>query len=494
MRTHLPLAALAVLLAACRVGERRAAAADSTAGPAVDPASVPGRFALELWQLRDVTLGEWRAAHADDVVIGEDSSGTASYLGSWCAEAVHVYDARGRKVERRAFFYPPPPPSVLTPPDSANDLVLSCRLGFVLVGFRVADVAEGERLADSVRSRLDTVFGAGQRGAVSFLGSAFWSVTGRWRHGDLVAASALSAPPGSRAGADDGALPRVLAIASLPISGVSVEPLSPRPPRFYAPPDTLPLDSAARLAGLDTTLSGILARTARASPQARAAGPPDSLVRPLVRWLRSAPALPPSRRAAALYTADRVLDRAMCAYRMCDLQDSIALRPLQELGARFTYSPLSGTWLYARSWLAQARALDRDSPLGQRVLLEQLENGFDFSGTCRGGTEAFRTVIDNGERYLARAAGSPIAADVHFLVAEAYRDIVALAAGAGDIYADSSRYSAEAGAAARHALEHYAAAIAAGAGGPTARQAWARAWWLRAGLHPRDVRFLCIYD
>jgi len=204
--------------------------------------------------------------------------------------------------------------------------------------------------------------------------------------------------------------------------------------------------------------------------------------------------LPMQRRAAALYAADLVLDQSLCAYRMCDIADRGSRAGLEAIGARFNRSELGGAWVYERTWLGQARAADRDSPLGQHILLLQLANAFDFSGTCREGAEGFRRVIDNGERYLERVPTSPIAAAVHFLVGEAYRDIVALAHGAGDIYADSSQYSAEAGDAARQAIEHYKAATRAGADSATAQAAWRRAWMLKAGLAPREVRFYCVYD
>jgi hypothetical protein len=495
MRSHFLLGTLAVLLVACRAADRPPAGAQRPGAPVVDPGSVAGRFALELWQLRGVSLGEWRAAHPEDALIGDDSSGTAAHMGSWCAESVHDFEARGRVVQRRAYFYPPPPPTILAPPDSALDLARGCLLGAVWVSTSVASATEGARVADSVRARLDTVFGGRRPGTVAFFGSAYWSVVGRYGRDSVIAVSALQTPPLTGPRADSAPLRRVLAFAFLPLAGVSVEPGALPADVPYTPPDTLPLDSALALAGLDTALSAPLLRATRAAAEAtRMPGPPDSLVRPLARWMAASAPLPTPRRAAALYVADRVLDRALCAYRMCELQDSAALRPLQTLGARFSFSPLGGAWVYGRSWLVQARALDRDAPLGQRILLQQLAAGFDFSGTCHGGVEAFRAVIANGERYLERAPDSPVATDVHFLVAEAYRDVVALAAGAGDIYADSSRYSGEAGAAGRSALAHYTAAIASGAGGPTARAAWRRAWWLRAGLLPRGVRFLCIYD
>jgi hypothetical protein len=259
--------------------------------------------------------------------------------------------------------------------------------------------------------------------------------------------------------------------------------------------DTFPLDSALKIAQLDTALSSPLLAALKdesAAPRTLAAG--DTLVRALVRWMRAAAPLPLPRKAGALYVADQVLDRAMCGHRLCEKEAEAALAPLKALGAQFSWGELGASEIYHHTWLVQARALARDTPLGERILIAQLLAGFDFSGTCAGGPEGFRRVIENGERYLARLPQSPIAPDVHFLVGDAYRDVVALAHGAGEEYADSAHYRAESPEAARKALAHYVEAMRAGPDHPAARAAWSRAWWLRAGLIPRDVRFFCVYD
>jgi hypothetical protein len=364
-------------------------------------------------------------------------------------------------------------------------------------GAPVSDSVSGAGLADSVRAQLGAAYGGRDTSGISFFGAAFWVAAGRYHRGELAAFSGFEAPP--LAGPDSAAPPRhVFGFAWLPASGI--DPSQPGlAARTWSPPDTLPLDSAVRVAGLDSALwrplGAIDARVGDPDQAARRApAPADSLVRPLRRWVEAAAALPPPRRAAALYAADRVLERAQCHFRLCQRGDSAALAPLRALGAQFGFSELSGTWVYQRTWLTQARALDRDSPLGQRVLLTQLAHAFDFSGTCAGGPEGFRAVIENGERYLERVADGPIAAEVHYLVAEAYRDVLALAAGEGDIYADAAAYAAEAGDAARQALRHYDAAARLGRGRAVAGAAWQRAWWLRAGLPPRGLRSYCIYD
>jgi len=492
---------LLALLAGCRERPPAHLTGDSAAaGISVDPQTVPGRVALELWTLRPgISLLQWSSANLNDFASPQDTQRLAEFLGNWCAVSTRVSDVGGRRIIRQAWFYTPEPPAGLALPDSGStELARDCTLGLIVVRIPLADSAQGAGLADSVRAQLDAIYDT-DSAAISFFGSAFWSHAARFRKGAVRAVSALRAPPVLPAPADSARPVRdVIALAVLPVSGVAIGPdeAFERDPLFQ-PPDTIPLDSAARLAGLDTALAAPLLRLVAAVETARgdrrpAAG--DSLLRPLRRWVSAAEAAPPPRRAAALYLADQVLDRTQCAFALCEPGDSATLAPLRALGAEFQFSELGGSLVYTRSWLNAARALDRDGPLGQLILLQQMGGAFDFSGTCQRGSEGFRRVIDNGERYLERVPQSPIAGAVHFYVAEAYRDIVALAQGAADIYADSSAYSAEAPPARARALVHYRAAIAADPASATASAAWRRAWRLLAGLPLRSTRFYCIYD
>ena len=479
-------------LAACGRGDAaRTTLTDTTSAPRVAAGSTAGAAIMELWQLRPgVTLAEWKAARPDESVIPPDSGGAASNLGSWCAGVQRQVIVGRRTITRTAFFYPPDPGALVLPDSVTEPLVLGCQLGLQWVRIEVDDTAQARLLADSLGTQAAAAFGAPVSRPINFFGSAYWKHARRFQRGTVRVVTALrppSPPPDTtyRQSA-------VLAFALLPNSGRNLDSIfDPE----WTPPDTFPLDSAIAIAHLDTSLSAPLRRLAHPPENRPPSGlPAAELVTPLRRWLAASAALPPSRRAAALYVADQALEHGMCSHHLCDEADSTAHAPLEGLGARFTWTPLGASWVYQRNWLDQARVLDRDSPLGQRVFLAQMASGFDFSGVCGGGEEAFRKVIDNGERYLARVPDSPIAPDVHFQVAEAYRDIVALARGAAGDYADSSRYGAEAGPAAAKALQHYRAAMRAGPASPAARAAWRRAWWLKAGLTPRDVRFYCVYD
>ena len=500
IRRALLSAVLPLCLLACRPGERaRSTSADSAGTVAINASTPAGQVALELWQVRGgVSLAEWKNVHPDEPVFGADTSVLASrFLGPWCAYSAHRTQAGTLSILRAAYFYAPPPPSSLAVPDSgAIDLVRQCVLGLVWVNVELsADSAVANALADSVRAQLRTLYGTEVSGTVRFYGSAYWNRVGRFRKDSLTVVSALREPtlPVRRAGAG----PRVVtAFAFLPGAAITVDGAL-APGIAWTPVDTFPLDSAARLAGLDTALYAPLERLTSWEPVTAATlavTSPDTLIQPLAHWLAASAALPPPRRAAALYVADQVLDRSMCRFGLCETGSDSALSRLRALGAQITWAEVGGTMVYHHTWLTQARTLSRDSPLGERIFVAQLNAALDFSGACAAGPEGFRRVIDAGERYLARTGESPIAPEVHFLTAEAYRDIVALAHGALGEQADSSRYRGEAQSAGGKALAHYMAAVRAGPLHPAARAAWSRAWWLRAGLVPRDVRFYCLND
>jgi hypothetical protein len=497
MRCPALLLALALATTGCRDRDTpRTAVSDTSNVPRVNPATTSGAVVLELWQLRPgVSLADWKNAHPDEPVIAADTTASLRQFGDWCAAAQRRITIGRHEVTRTALFYPPAP-GVLALPDSAADLLRGCELGLVWVSVPAGDSASGARLTDSVRTQLAEAFGRLVNGPVQFYGSAYWSNVSRFRQGSVTAVAAFRNTPAATDSARDRA---VLAFAYQPNAGIGTGDDAPSVARTWSPPDTMPLDSVvdqSRLGIEGWAPLAALLRRAEAERQATVSSPArvDTLARALRRWLSASQAQPLPARAAALYVADAVLNRSLCAFVRCDHPADSEVTALRALGAQLAFEPLGASWVYQRTWLVQARVLDRDSPLGRRILLEQMNAGFDFSGNCANGPEGFRKVIDLGEKYLARVPGSPIEPDVHFLVGEAYRDIVALAHGAGSDYADVSRYTPEAPAAAQSAIEHYRLAMRAGANSPVAQAAWRQAWWLKAGLPPRDVRFFCVYD
>ena len=79
-------------------------------------------------------------------------------------------------------------------------------------------------------------------------------------------------------------------------------------------------------------------------------------------------------------------------------------------------------------------------------------------------------------------------------MAQAYGDIVALAAGSAYTEPDKNDYQPEAASARMRAIEEFRIAFASSNKTPGAREAWPDAWRLVAGLPPGKIHFYCIYD
>jgi hypothetical protein len=507
MRRPWVAVALTLSLAACgdrgRPSRRARAAAAAVAGnPSIDPATVPGQVALELWQLRDsVSLAEWNAMQPEPVARHTAGSDHED-LGGWCAVSERRTQVAGRAISRQAFFYPPAPPPALDPPDPSNPerlIARQCTLALIRVRIAVPDSATGVALAESLRTQLTRIGGPEIAGPNPGADSLLWS-RGRWRRGKVTIGSGYRRPGSG----DDPAAPggEVLALAYLP--NAELAPATNRAVRradglAAALAEALPLDSAVKLSAVDTALW---------TPLRRALPPPDGtgdtsfsadgrarVAEAFRRWLAAAAAQPASRRAAAVFVADQVLariwDLVLCDNVRCRGMDSTRLRPWRAMGATFTHLATVDGWSYTHGWLAGILGLGLDGPVSNAAFLIMMARGFDPSSRCPVGAQPFRTVIAKGEAWLARHPQHPNGRAVHFLVADAYRDIVALGHGAVSGLADSTRYLEEVPASLAKALEHYRLAITPADTSVVAREAWRRAWWLSAGLPPRETRFVC---
>lgn len=112
--------------------------------------------------------------------------------------------------------------------------------------------------------------------------------------------------------------------------------------------------------------------------------------------------------------------------------------------------------------------------------------------------DAVVRVIAAGEKALPTFHDPDQLLRLHLILARAHGDAVAAAAGvdlAGDCL-EPDDYRAGAESARRAALRHYQAALdrLTATDPALARAVWRDAWRLRAGLPPRDTRFVCVYD
>ncbi len=502
-------------------------------GPAAVSASFPELAVRELAALRSgVAAAAWLAAHPGDDITSFRRDAIREGDERWCARASRIdHLPGGARVVRSAYFYPPaPPPSLALPTTEGPTLIREgCVLGTIWLETPSADSTAGSTLAERTRDALTRAYGAvtpspdawfgrtptdSLRRALSrlpgapalslglnFLGAAGWRTPGRWQADSTVIVSAHDAGLGPRKQGGGGG--RVLAFAFLPIAELgSFARVADRAAAAERRMAALAAQ-AARLSGLaparvdrllDLLAAAETAYTGRHPATPAATALDSTAVVVLGDWLAAGRSLAPSRRAAALLAADQVLGSAALNYVRAQRDDSVTRQAFERLGATFVRDELGGDYNYTHNWLDDARRLDPQGRVGTLATLALLRSGFNETGMCGGGSDAFRQVITSGEQLLAAAPDSGLAAELHRLVGDAYADIVALAAGAGLDYADSAAYTAAAPAARRSAIAHYRQALALDRSSPEAREAWLEGWRLLAGLPPTTTHFFCVYD
>jgi len=274
------------------------------------------------------------------------------------------------------------------------------------------------------------------------------------------------------------------------------------------------IQQAIRIANRDETLTGAILTVVKA-------GRPDwdnsnsshqqirgaEVASRLQPWVETIQTLEPARRAASLLIADQivVIEEEDGNLEAQDSEKPAAERKpnenrpmsaaqvaLERLGAQFSYDPTSERNLYALNWLQEAYELDSNGRAGELAFLLLMERGFDTSPGCKNGSELFREVLRRGTEYLRTPRGPQVEARIHFLMGDAYRDIVALAAGQhGDTYADSATYKPEAAKARSNAVAEYRAGLALDDKSETSSIAKERLRSLKAGEAPHDTRFFC---
>jgi hypothetical protein len=144
------------------------------------------------------------------------------------------------------------------------------------------------------------------------------------------------------------------------------------------------------------------------------------------------------------------------------------------------------------NWLRQAYELDPNGRPGELAFLLLMKTGFNTSPGCENGSELFRQVLRRGAEYLQQHRSTDVEARVHFMMGDAYRDIVALAAGQhGDTYADSAAYKSEEPNARTKAVAAYLAGLALDDKSEASIVAKERLGSLQGGEAPHDTSFYC---
>lgn len=223
------------------------------------------------------------------------------------------------------------------------------------------------------------------------------------------------------------------------------------------------------------------------------------IVQAVQRCTAVAQKLDARRQAAAWLAADEILFMGCPSLIGMPEPGSAARLELGKLGADFNYSPLGITFVYTRAWLKKALEIDPEGPAGDLAFRILMEMGFDTSGTCLGGKEMFRKVIEQGELFLKKTHDLESLAAVKFMVGVAYRDIVSLADGA-EPYApyvtdeEMKDYRGMAAEVKRKAIQYFRQALPKAGYTYETISTWTDAWRMIAGLPPVHARYFCVYD
>lgn len=475
--------------------------------PPLDPSAFAERAVGAMWRLgRGGVPSQWIASHVGDEVeyFRHDPVGA---WRAWCVRVVRrdtVSD--GRAFERHAYFYPPPPPTDLAIPalaDSARLPLDECELGAIWMEIREPDREEALRLASALADGMTNVYGPGVSYRARFFGAYDWQGTRRWASGQETMVSAYDAEP------LDGGSGRVIlygvrgaaSVRDLPSWSVSRAERIPdwRKTLLSSAERTARLDSQI-IATIDSLVAGAEPRgrtRRRTDPRFRDTGP---LVATITRLVADADPSDPAAHAARLVVADILHSLIVKWIGLKDFPefvvlqspdaDTVALRRVRDslavLGAHYErWGEPAAEFVYKRDWLITAVRVD---PGGAGGGLAALLLG---DRSCNGAE-----VIAIGESQLEQGTDDALRPLWHYLVAEAYRDIVTVSTGGLGEYTvpDPARYHAQVPAARLGAVRHYREAIARGLDTGRARAAWLEAWRLVAGLPPMRYRFVCIYD
>lgn len=448
-----------------------------------------------------LTLGAWIHAHAGDVVTDSVPEGALPQIV--CRTAMAKVQLAGRTLTRSAVFDVPPTPSgEVLPADTTQLAERFCRLRAIWYTTVEHDSARAIAVADSLSHIVDVSLGARRPGiAMSGAGTGLWSGARSWTgRGTTVVLGIAPPEPGSRA---DTVARRVVLVAFAPGSGL--DRLDERAQSAAWDRESeeehaaaLALaDSAIAWSGVPTIsadLRTVLAHAQRVYGGAPARDPhaDSALVRAVAATRDSSRSLEPSRRAATLLATDLVLTMAAGSFDADTTKDEVKLRrALQAAGAPYTNSPLGGADVYTRDFLWEAYRADSLGRAGRAAFLELLSLGMAKKANCGDGPNGFDRVIDAGERALRAGAQEP---EIHHYLGLAYADVVALARGAGDEYADSSEFRPRAAISRTRAIDHFRAALAGLNDRRMRREAWRGAMGLMLALPVSETRFFCVYD
>ena len=445
-------------------------------------------------ELQDgITVSQWKANHAGQEREIPPAPGAPECVSLKSTERL----PGGGLITRLVLFYPPDAPTPAILPNWRGKKLIdeTCLLGQIRIEMSTASPEAARTSSEAIMQELVRVYGPIEYKKMR------WVLNAQWRLGQVDVISDYNT---------DG--PYVYMYAGLPISNPSVKPDPRRNPdrpgelaefrRALASANIDPSISSRmeKLYELDVTVSDDLYRQfekmcevkcPEVYPRTTGNEWREPLVPVLHDWLEALKPLAPDRRAAGLFAADRLLS----AFEGVGQQDgpfgmnesktspATELRSeLESLGAEFTAEG-GPVYSYANNWLEEASHLAPESDWGRTAAIAWMS---------KEGCQPPEKIISMAEKLLATNPDAHTAAQAHFLIGDAYSDMVRALDFKGTDHAD--KYKSKAGIARSKALEHYTSGLASDNASVEAKDAWLQAWHLYAGLQPETRSRYCADD
>jgi hypothetical protein len=443
-----------------------------------------------------ITLGQWVGQR--DQSENWQTSDDKAYVACRTYTNTEALPS-GLQVTRTLYFYPPDAPTTAVLPTESSQRLIdqTCRLAEVKVHIPATLERNGHFLEQFLEKHLDEKYAT----RMSLKGSPyrFGKDSASWKAGSMEIIASYN--PLARDN-NNVSLAAVEIVARLPVAYDDEDKPDYEMMKMYRyrSIENDQFHRAIAIAALDKALTDRVTRLFEAvfAASATLEGPEQSsnqksreaVLPVLTEWLAATKGLTPLRRAAALYVADQLFATASRRGRPAwSDKDNADLRSdFEKLGANFTYYDPDGCYVYLGSWLNEARKLDPEGTIGQMAVLIALAlNGAPKIGSDEQ-PDIFHTVIADGEWLLAKNPSAANAAQIHFIIGDAYSDMVALAGGSDPDYGESFTPQ-EADAAREKALQHYRMGLAVDSTSENAKDTWLQAWHLRAGLLP-ETRFV----
>jgi hypothetical protein len=447
-------------------------------------------------ELREgITVTEWMPRHPGATKVDPASiaiGGECVILAEWATLA------DGTQIARVVSFNPPRAPSPAVLPTLQGESLINgtCTVSKIEVEVKVLDEAAGRAAQRTVNQQFDSTYGPSEdqvgvwhsgsieiinaydsgkrlafdRGKPKFGPAAYvWAYLPFWKQLMFPDAQGSDDPE-----AESAQFHKVVAIAGVDPS------ISNRMENLYDLDVTVSDVQEKRF----TEICGQNCTDADLRKFTDPAG--DEWSKPLVPvlrdWLGALKSLGPEKQAAGLLAADRLLTafesireggpKVSEGHFGVDGSVSPAeaeLRSeLEGLGAVIGENQPGDThYYYAGNWLDQARHLATNTEAGKLA-------SFVWMTTAHCQTP--ESVISVGEDLIAKGPDAHTATQVHFMVGDAFSDII-LAERTSDDHG-------KAGAARSKALQHYGAGLAIDGTSRQAKDAWLQAWHISAGLLP----------